>query len=137
MIGTPKCQGFIGLHKFSRAYWGGKFVGITKKTWADAYMALDEGDPTIDCFQNLGRALNPTQLTHGELPPQIENLESFVCSIYCKSEPRNLSELRLEMFRYRILEGENLPPTHLTILLDIVRANDITLRAKHTYQTSL
>ena len=41
MIGAWKCQGFIGLHNFCCADWGGKFVGITKKTWADAYMALD------------------------------------------------------------------------------------------------
>ena len=71
MIGIRKCQGFIGLHNFSGAEWGGKFVEITKKTWADAYMNLDEDDPAIDCFQNLGTALITTQLTHGELPPQI------------------------------------------------------------------
>ena len=45
---------------------GGKFVGTTKKTWVDAYMALDEDDLAIDCFQNLGKALIPTQITHGE-----------------------------------------------------------------------
>lgn len=44
-------QGLIGLHNFSGANWGGKFVGITKKTWAGAYMKLDEGDPVIDCFR--------------------------------------------------------------------------------------
>ena len=53
-------------------------------------MALDEDDPAIDFFRNLDTALNPTQLTHGELPPQIENLESFVCHVYGKSGPRNL-----------------------------------------------
>ena len=68
-----------GSLDFSGADWGEKFVWITKKSWADAYMALDEDDPTIDCFQNLGTALIPTQLTHGELPQQIKNLESFVC----------------------------------------------------------
>ena len=72
---------------------GEKFVWITKKSWADADMALDEDDPTIDCFQNLGTALIPTQLTHGELPQQIKNLQSFVCHVYCKSGSRNLPEL--------------------------------------------
>ena len=66
MIGTRKCQGFIRLHIFSGAEWGFKFVWITKKTSADAYMALGEDDPAIDCFQNLGTALIPTQLTHGK-----------------------------------------------------------------------
>ena len=59
-------------------------MGIIKKTWADAYMALDEDEPAIDCFQSLGTTLIPTQLTHKELPPQIKNLESFVCCVYCK-----------------------------------------------------
>ena len=32
VIGARKCQGFVGLHNFSGADWGGKFVGISKKT---------------------------------------------------------------------------------------------------------
>ena len=53
VIGARKCQGFVGLHNFSGADWGGKFVGISKKTLVDAYMSLDEDDPAIDCFRNL------------------------------------------------------------------------------------
>ena len=98
------------------------FVGITKKTWADAYMAHAEDDPAIDCFQNLDTALIPTHLTHWELPPQIENLESFVFHVYCKSGLPNLPELRWEMFRSRNLEGESLPPTQATIRTHIMRA---------------
>ena len=86
MIGTKKCQGFIRLHNFSGADWGGKFVGITKKSCADAYMALDEDDSAIYCFQNLGTAIFPTQLTHGKLLPQIENLESFVCHFFANHD---------------------------------------------------
>ena len=110
------------LHNFYGADWGGKFVGITKKTRADAYMAHAEDDPAIDSFQNLGTALIPTHPTHGELHLQIENLKSFVCHVYCKSVLRNLPELRWEMFRSRNLEGESLPPTHATILPHIMRA---------------
>ena len=130
IIGTRKCQGFIGLHNFSGADMGGKLVGTTKKTWVDAYMALDEDDLAIDCFQNLGKALIPTQITHGELPPQIENSESFVCCVYCKSGQRNLPELRWKMFRSRNLEGESLPPTRATILQYIMHANYVALRDK-------
>ena len=90
VIRSRKFQGFIGLHNFCGAEWGEKFVWITKKSWADAYMTLDEDDPAIDCFQNLGTVLIPTQLSNGELPLQIENLESVVCHVYCKSGPRNL-----------------------------------------------
>ena len=85
-----------------------KFVGISKKTWADAYMALDEDDPAIECFHNLGTGLIPTQLIYGELPPQLEGLERF--------GPSTLQALRWEMFRSRNLEGESLPPTRAAIL---------------------
>ena len=44
VIGRHKCQGLIGLHNLSVAGWGGKFVGITKKTLVSAYMILDDDD---------------------------------------------------------------------------------------------
>ena len=99
MIGRRKCQGLIGLHNFSGADWGGKFVGISKKTWADAYMALDEDDPAIECFQNLGTGLVPTQLIYGELAPQLKGLERFVCRVYCSSGPSTLPALRESWYR--------------------------------------
>ena len=127
VTGTRKCQGCIGLHIFSGADWGGKFVGITKKTWADAYMALDEGDPAIYCLQNRGTALIRTQLTHGELLPQIENLECFV-TFFCFLGSRYLPELRWEMSGN--WEGESLLPTRATILPHSMRANFIALHDK-------
>ena len=33
VIGREKCQGLIGFHNFTGADWGGKFVGISKKSW--------------------------------------------------------------------------------------------------------
>ena len=36
VIGARKCHGFVGLHNFSGADWGGKFIGISKKTWVNA-----------------------------------------------------------------------------------------------------
>ena len=53
-IGLHRYQGLIGLYHFTGADWGGKFVGITKKTWVKAYMALDDDHHVIDCFRKLG-----------------------------------------------------------------------------------
>ena len=53
-IGQHKAQGLIGLHNFSGTVWGGTFVGISKKTWAAAYLSLEVDDRIIDCFRNLG-----------------------------------------------------------------------------------
>ena len=69
-------------------------------------MALDEDEPAIDCFRTLVQPLNATQLTHGQLPPQVENSESFACRVNCKSVPHNPQEMRLEMFRSKNFEGE-------------------------------
>lgn len=68
IIGHQKCQGLIGLHNFSGADWGGKFVGISKKTWVDDYMKLDDDDPIISCFKQLGEGALPSDLINGELP---------------------------------------------------------------------
>ena len=91
-------------------------------------MALDEDDPAIECFQNLGTGLIPTQLIYGELPQQLEGLQRFVCRVYCSSEPSTLPALRWEMFRSRNLEGESLPPTRAAILPHVTRANYIAMR---------
>ena len=95
-----------GLHIFSGADEVEKSVGITKNTWADAIMALDEDEPALDCLRTLVQPLIPTQLTHGLLPPQIENMESFVCLVNCNSGPHKLQEMRWEMLRSRNFEGE-------------------------------
>ena len=39
-IGILKSQVLIGFHNFTGADWGGKFVGVTKKTWVNAYLKL-------------------------------------------------------------------------------------------------
>ena len=43
-LGVPKSQGLIRIHNFSRADWGGKFVRISKKTWVQTYLSLDDDD---------------------------------------------------------------------------------------------
>ena len=70
----------IGLHHFTETDWGGKFVGITKKSWTKAYMALDDDHPAMDCFRELelGEDLIQNQLDNGELPTQFRELEKFV-----------------------------------------------------------
>ena len=54
MIGIHECQGLIGLHYLTAANWGGKYVGIMKKTWVIAYMAVEDNHPVIDYLRELG-----------------------------------------------------------------------------------
>ena len=129
-IGLHRYQGLIGLYHFTGADWGGKFVGITKKTWVKAYMALDDDHPAIDCFRKLGDGLIQNQLANGELPTPVKDLEKFVCQVYCKAGPTTLPELRWEHFRSRNLDGEMLPPTRASLLPHITRANFMAMHDK-------
>ena len=132
-IGREKCKGHIGLHiglhHFSGADWGGKFVGITKKRWVYAYMKLPNDDPAIRFFQTLGVEAIPLQLSgDGDLAPQVKALETFVWRVYSFSVPRTIPDLRWELWRTRNLEGENLPPIVPSLLPHLIRANFMAMR---------
>ena len=135
-IGSLKSQGLIGLHNFTGADWGGKFVGISKKTWVSAYMKLDENDPIITCFRQLGESIIPMELVDDELPPKVKDLEKFVCQVYSPNGETNLPALRWQLFRSKNLEGEMLPPTRAALLPHIIRANYIAMRDKSYVSSS-
>ena len=109
--GLEKCKGLVGLHNFSGADWGGKFVGISKKSWINAYERLRNQDLALSFFVNLGEQLIPTQLENGALPAAAQPVEAFVCQLYSRHIPNTLPDLRWNLFQTRNLEGELLPPT--------------------------
>ena len=47
IIGTAKSKGLIGFHNFTGSDWGGKFVGVSKKTWVLAYLSLAPDDEIV------------------------------------------------------------------------------------------
>ena len=49
-IVTSKAQVVIGLHRFNAAVWGGKFGRISKKTWVQLFLSLDNEDDIVDFF---------------------------------------------------------------------------------------
>jgi len=89
-VGYSKRQRLIGLHNFSGADWGGKIVGIMKKSWVKAYIKLDDDNPAVDCFQQLCEGSIPPELIDRELPLQVQGLEQFVCQVYSSNLNRNL-----------------------------------------------
>jgi hypothetical protein len=135
-VGAHKCQGLIGFHNFSGADWGGKFVGLSKKTWSDAYLRLAEDDPAVDCFKALGEGPFPSELVNGELPPLFKALERFVCHVYCATGPASLPALRWTLFASKNMEGEMLPPTRAALLPHIQRANYVAMRDKSYHTTN-
>ena len=72
VIGHRKGQGLLGLHNFSGSDWGGKFVGISKKTWMKAYMNLSDDNPALDSFKKLGESPIPSVLVEGAIPEKLK-----------------------------------------------------------------
>ena len=126
-----KSFGLLGFHNFTGGDWGGKIVGISKKTWAEAYLELDDSCEIVKAFKNLGEKIISSELVGGEeLPHEIRPLETFTCKCYSKDGPRTLPELRWELFRTNQKEGEMLPPTRGSFLPHVQRANYVTMRYK-------
>ena len=130
-IGSEKASGLIGLHNFTGADWGGKFVGISKTTWAKTYLSLDAADEIVNTFASLGQLdVSAMQVIDSKLPVELVALERFVCATYAPSGSSTLSSLRWELFQSRNLEGELLPPTVGTLFPHIQRTNFICMRDK-------
>ncbi len=107
-IGLEKSKGLIGLHHFTGADWGRKYVGVSKKSWISAYLQLAQDNETVVAFQQLGsdRDLADTMIGHVEnysvLPEKYTPLEGFVCSVYSDSSRQTtLPLLRWELFRQK------------------------------------
>ena len=83
VVGKPKCRGLIGLHNFSGADWGGKFVEISKRAWISAYLKLPEDDPAVKNFSSLDHDTIPSELDNDALPQPVDALETFLCIMYC------------------------------------------------------
>ena len=131
VVGEKKSRALIGFHIFSGADWGGKFVGISKKTWTETFLSLENNDDIIACFSALGTIdLSQATLQDGELPTHLKSIEIFVCQTYFPKGPMTLPSLRWELFRSRNLEAEMLPPTRGTLLPHIMRTNFVSMRDK-------
>ena len=98
-IGASKAQGLIGLHNFTGADWGAKFVGISKKTCVEIFLSLPGDDSIIECFKLPGCAeLSNVQLESSYLPREFKALERFVCMAYSSNKgPLILPSLRWEI----------------------------------------
>ena len=80
VLTVGKEKGLIGLHNFSGADWGGKFAGISKKTWIKSYLALDENDTIIKSFQKLGE-VPIDNLLRCDIPTEFLPLETSTCLV--------------------------------------------------------
>ena len=56
-VGPNKAKGLLGFHNFTGGDWGRKYVGISKKTWADHYLALEDDCDIVNAFCKLEEEL--------------------------------------------------------------------------------
>ena len=79
VIGRDKCQGLIGFNNFTGAYWGGKCVGISKKSCITSHLSVPNDDPIVSAFQLLGEGVFTShELVDGELPEEVRPIVTFV-----------------------------------------------------------
>ena len=130
VLGKSKAKALIGFHNFTGADWGGKFVGISKQRWCDAFIQLPDESPVLEAFSIMGQVDLPQELQDDKLPPEVASMEAFVCTVYSPNGPKTISELRWELFRTKNSEGEMLPPTCSSLLPHIMRVNFISRRDK-------
>ena len=131
VIGPYKSKGLLGFHNFTGADWGGRFVGITKKTWTDAYLSLDIDSDIVKAFCSLGEGIIPEDITdYNNIPEVLKPLEQFICKVYSKKGPYNIPELRWHLFTSKLSEAETLPPTLGAFLPHILRSDYVTRRDK-------
>jgi len=77
-----KSKGLIGLHHFTGADWGGKFVGVSKKTWISNYLSLPSNDEIVRTFTSMGHDLNLDPTACKDL---LNDGNLYLCSIVCSN----------------------------------------------------
>jgi hypothetical protein len=114
LMGANVARAILGLHNFTGADWGGKFVGVSKKRLVTAFL-LSEDKDLIEAFTSLGSIdMTPETVLETVLDP----IEKFVHSVYGGN--------RWTLFRSRNLQAENLPPTRASLKPHICRTNYAT-----------
>ena len=78
---TRSC-GLIGLHHFTGADLGGKFVGVSKTNWISAYLSLPPEDEIVQTFTHMGNdshaaeaALKSPLQDYGNIPEMYRPIE--------------------------------------------------------------
>ena len=134
VVGRHKSKALLGFHHFTGADWGGKFVGLSKKTWMTAFLSHDDNDPIVATISRLGEgpismSTDDVSETTLAMPTSVKSLETFVCKVYApKSSTHILSKLRWELFRAKNLESEMLRPTVGTLIPHVQRVNYMVMR---------
>lgn len=113
-LGSAVCQILPGLHAITGCDTVSAFVGKGKKKALEIAIK-DEGiRRAVDA---IGKHIPPTD-------DDINNLESFVCTLYNGIGSDNINETRYNMFcKRRDLQSHQLPPTRAALAFHITRAN--------------
>ena len=97
-------QALLGLHYFSSADLGGKFVGISKLKWTQEFLLSDDKD-LFQAFTSAGlKVFRPETMPKEMLDP----IEKFVLTVY--------GGTRWQLFKRKKQTNEGLPPTRATLL---------------------
>ena len=86
-VGRHKSRALLG-HHFTGADWGGKFVGLSKKTGMTAFLALDDNDHIVETISRLGEepmsmSTDDLSKTTPVMPSSVKSLETICMQGVC------------------------------------------------------
>ena len=99
-------------------------------------MSLLDDSPIVETFCQLGiKPLTTDDMidnpTYEQLdliiPDELKPLEHFMRSVYSTKDPYNVADLRWELFRTKLREGETLPPSKGAYIPHLMRANFVSM----------
>ena len=133
-VGRHNSRALLGFHRFTGADCGGKFVGLSMKTWMTAFLSLDDNDHIVETTSRLregpiSMSTDGVSETTPAMPASVKSLETFVCKVYApKRSTRILSELRWVHFSSNNLESQMLPHIVGTLIPHVQRVNYMVKR---------
>ena len=102
-VGSHKSTALLGFHHFTGANWGGKFVGLSKKTWMTVFLSLDDNDPIVETISRHGEghivmSTDDVNETTPAMPASVKSLETFARCMFRKSSTGSYPILRAKCF---------------------------------------
>ena len=132
VLEEEKTRRLLWFHNFTRADWGGKFMGMSRKSWMNEWVYLSpDGHPVLHSFQHFGETdmhINDEAIGHNRVIHHTDLLSEH--------KMHYPGRIQMELFRSRNVKGKKLPPTRGTLVPHIQRVNYTCTRDKSYHEVN-
>ena len=117
-VGRHTSRALLGFHYFTGADWGGKFVVLSRKTWMNAFLSLDDNDPIVEMISRHGEG--PISMSTDDVSicqPVLNHWRhSYAGCMFRKAQPGSYPECAGNFSEQKILRAKCFPPTVGTLI---------------------